>query len=424
MDNKTHVVIISDTSKDKDFVYLQEFVSLCLTAGYQILFATTQNVNIVNTATYVGSGFLQDTKAEVYAHINDNPELKDNLIIATNFDLSGTQRANLKKFFDLEVVDRTFVILKIFENNANSKEAKLQVDIATLTWSKNHLIDREGAFSQVTSGGGMHNKGSGEKKISLDKRHINLLIDSKKKELEKIKLARKNSRQKRNNNPIPKVAIVGYTNSGKSTLINALMDFSHNEKTTLVKNQLFATLETTTREINKYGYMKFLLTDTVGFISNLPTTLVEAFKSTLEEIKEADLLIHVVDFSNENYEKHIEITNQILDEIGVKDIPVIYLYNKCDATNRSLNRLLNDNEMYTTLIKQEEIIDVYRFICAGISKDWEMVELEFPFSEDYGAFCGDNYVIKSIKNKNGYQCTAYLNPRTKHKYDYLLAICS
>ena len=424
MENKTNVVIISDTSKDKDYVYLQEFISLCLTAGYKVLFVTSQNVNNVNIATYLGSGFLQNTRDEIYANIEAEPEIKDNLIIATNFDLTGTQRANLKKFFDLEVVDRTFVILKIFENNANSKEAKLQVDIATLTWSKNHLINKEGAFSQVTSGGGMHNKGSGEKKINLDKRHINLLIDAKKKELEKIKLARKNSRTRRNNNPIPKVAIVGYTNSGKSTLINALMNFSHNEKTTLVKNQLFATLETTTREINKYGYMKFLLTDTVGFISNLPTTLVEAFKSTLEEIKEADLLIHVVDFSNENYENHIAITNQILEEIGVKDIPVIYSYNKCDATSRSLSRLLNDNEMYCSLIKEEEIINVYRFICQGIASSWEVVELEFPFSEDYGSFCSDNYVIKSIKNKNGYQCTAYINPRTKHKYDYLIDICS
>ena len=414
-----YVFIISNSYNDKDWVYGNEFASLVVTAGYEPIGALRQSVEIPNPATYVGSGFLDKVKEYLELIPQKWPEITE-IIIATDFDLTGTQRANIKKYLGVEVIDRTFVILKIFENNAHSKEAKLQVDIATLYWSKNHLVNKEGAYSQVTSGGGMHNKGSGEKQISLDRRHINMLIDAKKRELVKIKAARKNSRTKRNNSGLYKIAIVGYTNSGKSTLLNSLVAFCNGEKFVLTKDQQFATLETATREISKFGYMKFLATDTVGFIRDLPTTLVDAFRSTLEEIKEADLLVHVVDISNPTYQEEIDTTNEVLEEIGVKDIPSIYLLNKYDLLDKSLSQLLKENEMYCSLLDGEDIESIYRFICSSISESWEKHDVEFPFEKDFNQFTNDNYVVSYYKNKNGYQCTVYFNPRTIHKYSYLL----
>ena len=417
---RPYVFIISNAYNDKDWVYGNEFASLVVTAGYEPIGALRQSVEIPNVATYVGSGFLQKVKEYLEIIPQKWPEVEE-LVVATDFDLTGTQRANIKNILGVEVVDRTFVILKIFENNAHSKEAKLQVDIATLYWSKNHLVNKEGAYSQVTSGSGMHNKGSGEKQINLDRRHINLLIDAKKKELAKIKLARKNSRTKRNNSGIYKVAIVGYTNSGKSTLLNSLVAFSKGEKFVLTKDQQFATLETATREIGKFGYMKFVATDTVGFIRDLPTTLVDAFRSTLEEIVEADLLVHVVDISSPTYKEEIDTTNEVLESIGVKDIPSIYLFNKYDLLDKSLSSLLKENEMYCSLLDGEDIENIYHFICSSLVSGWEKHELEFPFEQDFNQFSNDNYVTSFYKNKNGYQCTVYLNPRTLHKYSYLLA---
>ena len=418
--NKIHLIVISDLSHDRKRFKLNEFFSLCESAGYIVDEVVTHVVKEPNASTYIGKGFIQDILYNLLL-IQQNPDiLLENIAVAANFDLSGTQRANLKKIFNVEVIDRSFVILKIFENNAHTKEAKLQVEIASLTWQKNHLIDSEEGYSQVTSGGGMHNKGSGEKQLSLDRRHISILIKAKKRELESIKIARKNSRTKRNNSPTPKIAVVGYTNAGKSTLINSLIDFSKGDKKVLVKDQLFATLETSTREISKYGYLKFLLTDTVGFISDLPTTLINAFRSTLEEIKEADLLVHVVDISNPNHLEQIEVTNDVLKEIGVKDIPTIYLFNKYDLLTESPNKFPEANAMFCSLIDKNQTEDVYRFISSWISRDWPMVKIEFPYEGDYGKFSSHNYILSLIKNKNGYSLTAYINPKTRYLYSHLL----
>lgn len=417
-------LIITNSFIDKTWNQEKEFILLTADAGYVPVLHMHQKVENPNPSTYIGSGFLENVAEGLAKIYNKYQESKGKIVVATGFDLSGTQRANIKKMLNVEVIDRTFVILKIFENNAHTKEAKLQVDIASLTWSKNHLVNAEGAFSQVTSGGGLHNKGSGEKKIVLDRRHINNLILAKKKELEKIKSARKNSRTKRNNSGVYKVAIVGYTNAGKSALLNAFIKFAGGNKEVVSDDNLFVTLETSTREISKYGYMKFLLTDTVGFVRNLPTVLVEAFKSTLEEIKEADLLVHVVDISDEDYLKQIETTNGVLKEIGVDDIPIVYLYNKYDLLKNPLNKLLEENAMYSTLTNQDDIDDIYTFICSWLSKDWKEYKVTFPYSEDYASFSSDNYVISSIKNKNGFDCTVRINPRTEYKYSYLLDLIS
>ena len=419
-DSMLLAVIITNSFIDTKPQMINEFISLVYDAGYEPVFHVSQKVEIPHSATYLGSGFIAKIKEHLQYICENNNIFNGKIVIACGFDLTGTQRANLKKMLGVEVIDRTFVILKIFEKHAHTKEAKLQVDIASLTWSKNHLVNAEGAFSQVTSGGGLHNKGSGEKQIVLDRRHINNLINTKKRELARIQLARKNSRTKRNNSGVYKIAIVGYTNAGKSTLMNHFIEFSGGNKTVVSKNELFVTVETSTREIYKYGYMRLFMTDTVGFVRNLPTTLIEAFKSTLEEINEADLLVHVVDYSDSEYLNHIETTNEILKEIGVDNIPTIYLYSKFDLIEKPIRKLLDENSMYCSLINNNDIEEIYHFICSHLSRDWEEYKIEFPYEGDYAQFSSDNYVISSIKNKNGYNCTVRINPRTKFKYNYLL----
>lgn len=244
-------------------------------------------------------------------------------IVIFNEELSPLQVKNLTDILDVEVTDRTDLILRIFEVRAKSKESKLQVEIAKgqyllprLAGMKEHLYSQQG-------GSGF--RGSGEKQLELDRRLISNQIAQAKRQLAKIVKQRQNQRKRRKNNEMKVIALVGYTNSGKSTLMNAFC--LNKNKQVLQKDMLFATLQTATRNvlINKHAC---LLTDTVGFIDRLPHHLIQAFRSTLEEVVEADLLIHVVDTSNPNYEAYIETTNQVLNELGVKDTPMIYAYNK------------------------------------------------------------------------------------------------
>ena len=291
-----------------------EFKMLLKEINLEVVSYFSQNIETIDKATYVGVGKLHEIASLYHEYNQDNPEDPITLV-ACNFELSGLQKKNISEIIGAEIIDRTFVILDIFEKNAKTKEAKLQVSIARLQYLKNHLINEKASYSQVTSGSG-HNKGKGEKQIELSRRQINNAINQRKKELEAIKLSRRNMRVARKNNPIPKICIVGYTNAGKSTLMNRLISLSKEDKTVLEKNALFATLETATRSISVFGYPSFFLTDTVGFVSHLPVYLIDAFRSTLEEICEADLLVQVIDISDPFKEEEISTTKQIIKDLG------------------------------------------------------------------------------------------------------------
>ena len=231
------------------------------------------------------------------------------------------------------------MILEIFKRRARTKEAILQVELASLSYLLPRLSDlRNGLSRQRGTGGGFaHGRGAGETKLELDRRITNDKIAQIKKELKELTNKRKQQRLKRNKSILKTVALVGYTNSGKSSLMNAFLRSvtTIDEKNVMEKDMLFATLETATRKIaTPFG--EFILTDTVGFIEKLPHMLVEAFKSTLEEINEADLLIHVVDASNEKFLDQIATTNKVLSEIGISDIPIIYAFNKIDKVEEYL----------------------------------------------------------------------------------------
>ena len=391
-----------------------EFALLLKEVNCQVVEYFSQNLEYVENSTYLGSGKLAEVANYYHSYNEQNPDSPIELI-ACNFELSGLQKKNISHKIGADVIDRTFVILDIFEKNAKTREAKLQVSIARLQYLKSHLVDEKASYSQVTSGSG-HNKGKGEKQIELSRRQINKAVTQKKKELEEIKLSRRNMRVSRLNNPIPKVCIVGYTNAGKSTLLNRLVSMSKEEKTVLEKNALFATLETATRGISIFGYPSFFLTDTVGFISDLPIYLVDAFRSTLEEIKEADLLVQVIDISDPFKEEEIETTKQIIKDLEADSIPMINIYNKYDLLGGPANFLPKEDELLVSLLEKEDVEDALKFIMNNITKNWEKYKINLPYSVDFASFSKENYVVSKKEKEDSYEIEVFINPAFKYKY--------
>ena len=407
-------------NKDEELYLINEFKSLLKEAGFSSRHMFIQNLKEVDTRTYFGKGKVDEITAFCRDFNSNCEDFEKISYIACNFDLTALQKKNLENITGLDVIDRTNVILNIFEKNAKTKEAKLQVEIAKLNYLKNHLINEHASYSQVTSGSGSHNKGEGEKKLELNRRAIRRAILLKNRELESIKLSRRNSRNKRKNSSIFKIGIVGYTNVGKSTLVNSLLNYcnKNENKTVLSRDSLFATLETSTRLIDGYRYPAFLVTDTVGFCSDLPICLIDAFRSTLEEITESDLLIHVVDVSSPFKELQIETTNEILKEIGVENIPLIYFYNKYDLLISPLPTLPKPNELYISLKDGNDMDQILEFIFNSLFKE-ETREVLFPYDKNFNEFLSDNYVLNYEEKENGYKCSVKMNPKTIFKYNYL-----
>ena len=260
--------------------------------------------------------------------------------------------------------------------------------------------------------GGIGSRGPGEKKLELDRRRIDHEINKLNKELIEVVKSRQIQRRNRNKSNIKKVAIVGYTNAGKSTLLNALMEFTNkdHEKQVYVENMLFATLETATRQIQLDNSKNFILTDTVGFISNLPHSLVESFKSTLEEITEADYLIHVVDTSNLYHEDQIEVTNQTLKEIGVQDIPTLYVYNKFDLLDRTIIPTHYPN-VIVSLLTEDGVAKVLNLIKENLFKDYLEYTLLIPYTEgELVSFLNENSnIVLQEYNNEGTRLVVELN---------------
>ena len=320
------IIVGVNTSKNEQLFIneMSELKSLCEACNIEIVEHVTQNLDEQNIKSYIGKGKLEELKIAINATDAD--------VIICNDELSPAQISNLEKILEVLVFDRTYVILEIFKRRAKTKEAILQVDIASLRYMLPRLSSLRSGFSRQRGAGGMaHGKGKGETQLEIDRRNISSRISLLKKELNELTENRQIQRKKRKDNNFKTVCLVGYTNSGKSTTLNTLLQYSKDvKKEVLEKDMLFATLETSTRKIKLENNRQFLVTDTVGFVNKLPHDLVEAFKSTLEEINECDLILHVVDASNENFEDQIKATENVLDTIGVKDIPVVYVFNKID----------------------------------------------------------------------------------------------
>lgn len=321
--DKERVILVGCKTEDGYSVEesLDELEELAETAGAEVVYKVIQNKFKIDPAYYIGSG-----KAREIALLRQS--LMVNTVIFDD-ELSGIQTRNLEEIIGCKIIDRTTLILDIFAQRAKSMEGKLQVELAQLKYRLPRLIGLGHVLSRT--GGGIGTRGPGEKKLEIDKRHIRERIYDLERELEKVKKTRSVQREKRKKSEVPVVSFVGYTNVGKSTLRNKLCELYGNDKEKVFEaNMLFATLDTTTRVINLPSGKEVLFSDTVGFIRKLPHDLVEAFKSTLEEVVESDLIIHVVDGSNENALVQIETVNKVLKEIGAENKDTILAINKID----------------------------------------------------------------------------------------------
>lgn len=344
LDESVKVLLVGvDTDEEEDFEHsMEELKSLAEAAGKTVVGIITQRLPVPNKSLYIGTGKIQEVKE--YAE-----ECEAEEIIFDNA-LSPSQLRNLVRELEMPISDRTGLILAIFAIRAKTREAKLQVETARLQYLLPRLVGmRESLGRQGGTSGSMSNKGAGEKKLELDRRRIEHRIAELRKELEQISGNRDTQRKRRNRSGIPQVSLVGYTNAGKSTILNRMVEKfgDDSDKTVLEKNMLFATLETSVRAVDTGDNRPFFLVDTVGFIKKLPHSLVKAFRSTLEEVKYADLLLHVVDFADENHKQHMQVTMDTLKELEVAGIPQIVVYNKADlkASGMQLPKML-DKQIY------------------------------------------------------------------------------
>ena len=347
--NEEYTAILAGIQLREDISYsMEELAGLAEADGVAVAGQMIQSLERPNTATLIGKG-----KVEELAELCRNMEAD---MVIFNDELSGVQLRNLEEALEVRVIDRTILILDIFADRAVSREGKLQVELAQLQYRMPRLTGFGRSLSRL--GGGIGTRGPGEKKLETDRRHIAGRIDDIKAELARIGKTRQVQRSGREKSQIPVVALMGYTNSGKSAIMNRLLQLSEREdKTVSSQNMLFATLDTQHRKITLEQGSEFILIDTVGFVSRLPHSLVEAFKSTLEEVRYADLLIHVVDSSYENRDFYMEVTNKVIEQIGAGDKDQIVAYNKMDIA-KSVPLDVSGHEVVYLSAKTGENINV------------------------------------------------------------------
>lgn len=374
--NQKAILVGVDLNNRADFRHsMEELHDLSTACHVEVVGEVTQQLKQINPSTYIGTGKVQDLLKLI--------EQTDANVVIFNDELSPSQIRNLEATLNCKVIDRTILILDIFSIRARTKEAQLQVEIAGLQYMLPRLIGLRASLSRQSGGVGTHNRGLGEKQLELDRRKIEAKISMLKQELKKLVIQRQTQRKRRRKNNIPVVALVGYTNAGKSTIMNAMVErFSPTSyKQVLEKDMLFATLETSVRKIEATENKAFLLTDTVGFVSKLPHHLIQAFRSTLEEVADADLLIHVVDVSHPEHEKHIETTVHTLQEIGVTGIPTIYAYNKADLTRHRLPQV-KDDQLYLSAKQQIGLDELIQLVHQHVFKDYQQYELFIPYDQE------------------------------------------
>ena len=332
IEERVILVGVSTREGDDTEASLDELEELADTAGAATLEKIIQNRESVHPGTYLGKGKIEEVRERI-------EELGATGVICDD-ELSPAQMRNLEEALETKVMDRTMVILDIFAKHASTKEGKIQVELAQLKYRAARLVGLRSSLSRL--GGGIGTRGPGETKLEVDRRRIHDRIGQLKAELEDVKRHRETARQKRSKNHVTVAAIVGYTNAGKSTLLNKLTGTG-----VLAEDKLFATLDPTTRNLKLPGGQEILLTDTVGFIRKLPHHLIEAFKSTLEEAKYADIILHVVDCSNPQMDMQMYVVYNTLKQLGVENKEIITVFNKIDAagTDRILKDLSSDYQV-------------------------------------------------------------------------------
>ncbi len=385
---------------------LRELAQLSDTAGAQVVFEVIQKRSRPHSAYYIGKG-----KAEEISLLVE--ELEADMLIVDD-ELSPSQTRNLEEVLGVRVIDRTALILDIFARRARTREGKLQVELAQL----NYLLPRLTGHYEFLSrlGGGIGTRGPGETKLEVDRRTIRQKISDLNREIESIKKHRSLQRRARQKVPHPVVALVGYTNAGKSTLLNALTDSS-----VFTEDKLFATLDPTTRKANMPDNQTVLLTDTVGFIQKLPTHLVAAFRATLEEVQEADVLMHVVDLSHPQREEQMEAVQKILEDLEVTEKPCLLVFNKMDLIDDPLllRRLKTEysGSVAISAAKQKNLEELLDQLSRLLRTDWERMTLAVPFedSRTLALLHEKGQVVKIIAQEETYHVEVLLQEKWANK---------
>ena len=351
---------------------MKELSDLVFADGAEVVGEVTQNILKFNPKYLIGSGKVDEIKEMV--------ELLEVDAVVFNDELSGIQVRNLEKRIKKKVIDRTNLILDIFGLRATTYEAKLQVELAMLEYQLPRLLGIDG-WSRT--GGGIGTRGPGEQIIETDRRRLKREIDKIKEKLEKAKKTRDTTRTRRLDSNIPIVSLVGYTNAGKSTILNRLKDEDSGEVS--VRNMLFETLDPSSRKARLLSGREFIISDTVGFVSKLPTKIVEAFKSTLEEIKYSDLILHVIDASSEDLEIQYKTTMSILKDIDVLDKNIITVFNKVDKVNtEDINlplKVLPEKKIYISAKKDENMDELLKIIEDNLEEKYFDVKLKFAYGD-------------------------------------------
>ena len=390
LEERVILAAVSTSETDMAERSLDELKELADTAGAKTVGRVIQNRESVHPGTYLGKGKLQELREMLY-------ETGATGVICDD-ELSPAQLKNLEDILDTKVMDRTMVILDIFAARANTREGKIQVELAQLKYRAIRLVGMRSSLSRL--GGGIGTRGPGEKKLETDRRLIHQRIGQLKKELEDVKRHREVTRQQRGKDHALTAAIVGYTNAGKSTLLNELTGSE-----VLSEDKLFATLDPTTRLLNLQDGQQILLTDTVGFIHKLPHHLIEAFKSTLEEAKYADYIIHVVDSSNPQAEMQMHVVYETLRELGVMGKKIITLFNKQDVPGACVLRdFKSDYSLKISARTGQGLEELGELLARLLAEDQIYMERIFPYQEagkiqlirEYGQLLSEEYTETGI----------------------------
>lgn len=360
------ILVSVDTGEFDAYVSIDELEELAHTAGAEVFAKLIQKRDKPDNATFLGGGKLWELK-----NICDNNEID---LLIFDGELTPSQQRNIENFTDVRVIDRTMLILDIFALNARTSEGKLQVELAQLKYSLPRLGGKGAEMSRL--GGGIGTRGPGESKLESDRRHIRRRINAVEEQLKTLSKRRLLLRERRKKNAVTTVAIVGYTNAGKSTLLNALTNAG-----VLAENKLFATLDPTSRSLKLPDGRSVLLVDTVGFISRLPHDLVEAFKSTLEEVVYADLILNICDASDVEFEEHLKVTRRVVAELGASDKPMLTVYNKCDKAPNLRFFGETGNDVRISALNKIGLDTLLETMCTLLENTRRKVRLLLPYSD-------------------------------------------